>query len=112
MGLELLRRTNCHRRVGCSDHLLCEHVCLVAATVPTNPRRKVESFGLALRSQQLVEGALILRLHVRKIRTKIREGLGQSLSIVEIGKRKGDGPHTSVKIPALDDCEEFLRRFI
>ena len=107
-----LRRANCHVRACCSDHLVWQHVSLVAAAVPTDPRSKVYAFRLALGEQQLVEGALVFCLHLREIGAKVREFFHQSFSIVEIGKRKRHAPHTSVEITAFNDSEEFLRGFI
>ena len=107
------RRTNYHPRVGYADHSVRKHVFLVPASIPANPWGKAYAFGLALGIQQLVEDrALALRVHIREIHAKIRESLGQSISIVELGKRKNGGPHSSITITKFDDGKEFLRGFI
>src|SRR5438045_261416 len=92
------RRANCHAQVRCSDDSVRKDENRIVAIVPANPWRKVYALGLALRSDQLVERPFILRLHVREIGSKILEGLGQSLSIVEIGNRKIHVPQTSINI--------------
>src|SRR3974377_1711120 len=95
------RRKNCLPRTGCSDDSVRKDENRMVAIVPANPWRKIYALGLALRSKEVAEGTLVLCLDGVEISACVGELLHQRLSIIELGKRDGNAPHTSITVSAV-----------
>jgi hypothetical protein len=80
--------------------------------VPSYPRRKVDSFGFLLRSDQLPKSTFICLLIGSEIGTQIRQCFDERLSIVELGERKVHTPHISIAIAKLNISQKLVRGLI
>jgi hypothetical protein len=85
---------------------------VIAVTVPSYPRRKVDSFGFLLRSDQLPKSTFICPLIGSEIGTQIRQCFDERLSIVELGERKVHTPHISIAIAELNYSQELVCGFV